>query len=106
MRLTMTIIPSVRDSEPLYRTVFKDIRVVGWDIAPTDEGGVIVEGNYAPDFKLVQMAERRGILDGRMTAFLAYCKTEKTKYDASLKARQRDQTREDMRKYKKSAWMR
>ena len=86
--------------------VFNDIRIVGWDIAPTDEGGVIVEGNYAPDFKLVQMAERRGILDGRMTAFLAYCKTEKAKYDASLKARQRDQTREDMRKYKKSAWMR
>ncbi len=86
-------------------TVFKDIRVVGWDIAPTDDGGVIVEGNYAPDFKLVQMAERRGIFDARLTAFLAWCKKEKVKFEANLKARRRDQIREDMRKYKKSAWM-
>ena len=86
--------------------VFNDIRIVGWDIAPTEDGAVIVEGNYAPDFKLVQMAERRGILDGRMNAFLAYCKREKTKYDASLKARQRALAREDLAKYKKSAWMR
>ena len=86
--------------------VFNDIRIIGWDIAPTEHGGVIVEGNYAPDFKLVQMAERRGILDGRMNAFLSYCKKEKTKYDATLKARQRELAREDLAKYKKSAWMR
>ena len=86
--------------------VFKDIRVIGWDIAPTDAGGVIVEGNYAPDFKLAQMAERRGILDARMTAFLAYCKQEKVKFEATLKARRTEQTREGLRKYKQSAWMR
>ncbi len=86
--------------------VFNDIRVVGWDIAPTDAGGVIVEGNYAPDFKLVQMAERRGILDTRMNAFLAFCKKEKAKFEGTLKTRRREQSRDDLRKYKKSAWMR
>ena len=86
--------------------VFKDIRIVGWDIAPTDDGGVIVEGNYAPDFKLVEMVERRGILDARMASFLAFCKSEKQKFQNSLTNRRRDLTREDMRKFKKSAWMR
>ena len=86
-------------------SVFKDIRVVGWDIAPTDDGGVIVEGNHAPDFKLVQMVERRGIFDVRLSAFLAWCKSEKSKYEASLKARRRDQIGEDLRTFKKSAWM-
>lgn len=86
--------------------VFSDIRIIGWDIAPTPEGGVIVEGNYAPDFKLVQMAECRGILDSRLNAFLDFCKKEKVKFQASLKARAKDQAREDLRKFKKSAWMR
>ncbi len=86
-------------------TVFKDIRVVGWDIAPTDDGGVIVEGNYAPDFKLVQMAERRGIFDAKLNGFLAWCKKEKVKFEANLKARRRDQTREGLRTFQKSAWM-
>jgi len=86
--------------------VFDSIRMVGWDIAPTDEGGVIVEGNYAPDFKLVQMAELRGILDARMTAFLAFCKRAKAKYDGDIRARSRALIAEDMQKFRKSAWMR
>ena len=86
--------------------VFNDIRVIGWDIAPTDAGGVIVEGNYAPDFKLVQMAERRGIFDARLISFLDFCKKEKAKFEGTLKSRRREQTREDLKTYKKSAWMR
>ena len=86
--------------------VFGDIRIIGWDIAPTDEGAVIVEGNFAPDFKLVQMPERRGILDARMAAFLAFCRTKKKGYHATLKARMRAQGSEDYQKFKKSAWMR
>ena len=39
-------------------------------------------------------------------AFLTYCRKEKTKYESVLKAARREQTRDDMRKYKKSAWMR
>jgi len=86
--------------------VFDSIRIIGWDIAPTDEGGVIVEGNYAPDFKLVEMAERRGIFDKQMADFLTFCKRAKTKYDNEIKARSRALIAEDMQKFKKSAWMR
>lgn len=86
--------------------MFPSIRIIGWDIVPTETGGVIIEGNYAPDFKLVEMAERRGILDERMEAFLAYCRTQQKAYKAFVKERRKANVRDDMRKFKKSAWMR
>jgi hypothetical protein len=86
--------------------LFADIRVIGWDIAPTEEGAVIVEGNYAPEFKLVQMAERRGIFDQRMNAFMAFCRDRKKAHKAGLRARMRMYGNEDYKKFKKSAWMR
>lgn len=36
--------------------------VIGWDMAPTDNGPVIVEANETPDFSLVQIADRRGVI--------------------------------------------
>ena len=52
--------------------ILPDIRCIGWDIVPTDEGGTIIEGNPRPDFKLVQMAEGRGIQDEQMDEFIKY----------------------------------
>ncbi|MCE9546333.1 MAG: hypothetical protein K8T25_12535 [Planctomycetia bacterium] len=42
--------------------VLRHLAIIGWDIAPTDGGPVIVEANETPDFALVQIADRRGIL--------------------------------------------
>ncbi len=39
------------------------ILVVGWDVAITDDGPLIIEGNRRPGFDLVQVASRRGRMD-------------------------------------------
>ncbi len=51
--------------------VFSDLGVIGWDIAPTEEGALIVEANTSPDPFLPQLADRRGLLDEKFAAFLA-----------------------------------
>lgn len=50
--------------------LFKDVPLVGWDIAVTDGGGVIVEANERPDFILPQLADARGVLDEELQSFL------------------------------------
>ena len=42
--------------------VLRHLAIIGWDIAPADGGAVIVEANQTPDFGLLQIADRRGIL--------------------------------------------
>lgn len=42
--------------------VLRHFGVIGWDMAATDDGPVIVEANETPDFGLVQIADRRGLL--------------------------------------------
>lgn len=65
---------------PLYRDLvdtaleghklFPDFGILGWDMAATDDGALIVEPNTTPDFVLPQLADRRGILDAAFQAFL------------------------------------
>jgi hypothetical protein len=50
-----------------------DVPLIGWDIAATKAGAVIVEPNNTPDLFMVQLADRRGIMDSRFKAFLAHC---------------------------------
>jgi hypothetical protein len=51
--------------------VLPEVALVGWDIAPVDGGAVLVELNHNPDFKLTQIADRRGTMDSVMKEFLA-----------------------------------
>jgi glutathione synthase/RimK-type ligase-like ATP-grasp enzyme len=44
--------------------------LLGWDIAPVESGAVVVEVNHLPDFRLHQIADRRGILDAALVEFL------------------------------------
>lgn len=39
------------------------ILVVGWDVAITDDGPLIIEGNRRPGFDVVQVASRKGRMD-------------------------------------------
>ncbi len=73
-RLVGATIPNFKDILDLSlwgARVLNEVPLIGWDIAMTDRGAVLVEANNTPDFRLVQMAERRGVYDDRMTAFLA-----------------------------------
>ena len=54
-------------------TVLPELKLIGWDIAPVDEGAMLVELNHTPDFILPQLADRRGILDEEFKAFLGEC---------------------------------
>ncbi len=83
--------------------IFGEVNLIGWDIVPTDESGVIIEGNFAPDFKLVQMAERRGIMDERMASFLAGCKSAEKTYKTKMKSHRKEQIRARRDGFKKSA---
>lgn len=51
--------------------VLRHFGVIGWDMAATDDGPAIVEANETPDFGLVQIADRRGILCKEFNDLLA-----------------------------------
>jgi hypothetical protein len=51
--------------------VFTDRLFVGWDIAMTDRGAIIIEGNGAPDLDILQRSSRSGMSDGRFAELLA-----------------------------------
>ena len=50
--------------------IFSELGLIGWDIAPTDDGCVLVEGNHNPDLMLPQLADRRGVLEPRLKRLL------------------------------------
>ena len=66
--------------------VIPEIPLAGWDIAPVDDGAVLVEMNETPDFRLHQMADRRGILDDELLAFLALRDAERQAWFKTVKA--------------------
>lgn len=51
--------------------LMKNLPLIGWDIAPTVAGPIIVEMNEAPDFLLPQLADGEGMWDDTFQAFLA-----------------------------------
>lgn len=58
-------------SERAHRA-FSDRILVGWDIAITPEGLMLVEGNGGPDLDIMQRAYRRGWMTGRLGELLGH----------------------------------
>jgi len=83
------------------------MRVIGWDIAPTDKGPVIVEANGSPDHGLYQMVARRGVLrDGFLAAYeraVADAKERKRALKAINRRNKRDNRRRQIEAFGRSS---
>jgi hypothetical protein len=51
---------------------FDDRVMIGWDIAVTPDGPVLVEGNAAPDLDIIQRTRRSGLGESRLCQLLRY----------------------------------
>ncbi len=49
---------------------FPDFGLIGFDIAATRDGPIVIEVNDTPDAPMVQIAQRKGMLGPQMTAFV------------------------------------
>jgi hypothetical protein len=62
----------VRDFALRAHAAFADRVIVGWDIAITPEGPLLVEGNGAPDLDIMQRFIRHGLMAARLGVLLAF----------------------------------
>jgi len=56
--------------------LMRHVPLIGWDLACTAEGPMIVEMNETPDFSLIQVAERKGVLTAEFNAVIERYKAE------------------------------
>ena len=66
--------------------LMRHVPLIGWDIAPAENGPIIVEMNETPDFFLVQFADRRGILDDEFRAFMELQVKNRVAHERAMKA--------------------
>lgn len=55
-----------------HATAFADYTLIGWDIAMTPDGPLLIEGNGKPGVLMPQRAARRGLAQGRYGDLLAH----------------------------------
>jgi hypothetical protein len=67
-------------------SLMRHIPLIGWDIAPTENGPIIVEMNEAPDFFMVQFADRRGMLDEEFRSFMGFQASNSEQHKKYMKA--------------------
>jgi hypothetical protein len=75
-----------------------EVPLIGWDIAAVEGGALIVEPNFTPDFFMTQLADRCGMLDARLQAFLAACQQRARQTKRQRRTAQSVEARERMRR--------
>jgi hypothetical protein len=78
-----------------------EVPLIGWDMAAVEEGALIVEPNFTPDFFMAQLADRRGMLDERFKVFLAYCRDAAQKAKKQLRSGIRAEGRDRLRRLRR-----
>jgi len=66
--------------------LMRHVPLIGWDVACTADGPMIVEMNETPDFSLIQLAERKGMLTVEFAAVIERHKLEAAKRATAGKA--------------------
>lgn len=92
------VLPHWRETRDLVLSAsrfLKDILLIGWDIALTPDGPVIVEANETPDLMLVQHATGRGILTERFRAYLDWVAAARRTRRAELRRKVRQTQRRE-----------
>ena len=69
--LTLPQWPKVKQLSEDVTSIFPDLRIVGLDVAITDQGPVVVEVNAGGDMDLTQLASGIGVMDRRFDSFIA-----------------------------------
>ncbi len=67
------------------RLMMRTTPLIGWDVACTNKGPVVVEMNEHPDSFLMQFADRRGILNDTFRRFIAFQKQNYIAFQADIK---------------------
>lgn len=65
--------------------LFPDLSLLGWDVGVTDAGPIIVEVNESPDMTLLQLADRRGMLDEEFKRFIRDSKARAAGWERDMK---------------------
>lgn len=103
-QITGMTLPLWDDAVELARSghrVLESIPIIGWDIAVSNAGPVIIEANELPDLKLMQFASGKGFLDDRFKAFLkTYTETATARKAAEKKVAVKYLLDEDLRQFK------